>query len=186
MGILPGVDKVVLRGKNSSSKCMIPWDENALFSIEQIIERDAIEVSGDKYEDQILNCYEENIRYSIFPENRYSVTLSDQKGSRFAGRASEYSESALVTSQKPSFSDNFLSVWIQRSNDKVTTGKEVAMFLRVKPGVPFAGFSSNDVMEKIVDPSKAKIFMFSTLTRRFIEFDIVNGRIVRVYKCQIE
>ncbi len=183
IGIEPGVDKIVLRGKQTSSKCMIPWSENAVLKIDGIQNSGILDVSAGKYDDQILNCYGENLDYSIFPGNMYSATIDSKAGNRFAGRAAEYqADEKNVSDASPSFSDQFVSVWIQRETDEIETEKEFSIFLRIRPGIPFTGFSSNDIMEQMVSPSNGRILMFSPLTRRFVEFNLINGNIVKIYK----
>ncbi|HDT11265.1 MAG TPA: hypothetical protein ENN58_00855 [bacterium] len=180
--VIVGTDNIILRGKKSSSKCMIPWDENALLTIDSVLDSNTLEVSMDKYKEQIPDCYGEILSYSIFPQDRYSVTHEVGNIEMFSGRGREIPENEKEDDKKPSFSDGTISVWIRRSTDEVKTEKEFSYFLRLNPGIPYIGFSSNDVMERMEAPLNGKILMFSPLTRRFVEFDLIKGTVVKIYK----
>jgi hypothetical protein len=180
--IISGIDSIILRGKKNSPDCMIPWNENAILAIDAVLDSNVLEVSSEKYRTQIADCYGDTLQYSIFPADHYSVSRTDNTGESFAGRGFEIGADESEERDNPSFSDDFASVWMKRMTDEVRTEREFSYFLRIRPGVPYIGFSSNDVMERMVEPVSGRVLMFSPLTRRLIEFDLVNGSIVKIYK----
>lgn len=176
----PLTDSITLLNRINSVDCVIPWNENAVFPITDAISSSQLAVKIDKYKDQIEKCYGSPFSYAIFPKERYSVSRESYYGPEFAGKGVELSagsnESVL------SFSDEYAGISIKRKTDDVVTERETAFFIKLSPGVPFAGFSSPDAFTFMANPASGKVLLFSPLSRRVIEYDIPVSKILKIYK----
>jgi len=173
-------DSVVLLNKDNSSACPIPWNENVIMGITELISSNEIGVKIDKYADLIEKCYGTKLSYALFPGSMYSVTKNDNSGSLFAGRCAEYRSD--YEGDDFSFEDSVISATIKKTIDDVITEKETSFFIKINPGVPFVGFSSADIMNFMFNAVPGRLVMFSPLTRRIVEYDILNNDIIEVYK----
>ncbi|HSW60009.1 MAG TPA: hypothetical protein VLJ60_04385, partial [bacterium] len=155
-------------------------NENAVFSITEVVSSSQLGIKIDKYKDQIEKCYGDPFNYAIFPKERYSVSRESYYGSEFAGKGIELA--ADSEGGEFSFSDDYVGISIKRTTDDVITEKETSFFIKLNPGVPFAGFSSSDVSTFMANPASGKVLLFSPLTRRIIEYDIPAGKFLKIYK----
>jgi hypothetical protein len=178
--INPTTDYITLLNRINSVDCVIPWNENAVFSITEVVSSSQLGVKIDKYKDQIEKCYGDPFNYAIFPKERYSVSRESYYGSEFAGKGIELP--ADSEGGEFSFSDDYVGISIKRTTDDVVTEKETSFFIKLNPGVPFAGFSSSDVSTFMANPASGKVLLFSPLTRRIVEYDIPAGKILKIYK----
>ncbi len=178
--INPVTDRITLLNRINSVDCVIPWNENAVFAITEVISPTQIGIKIDKYKEQIEKCYGNPFTYALFPSERYAVSRENYSGSEFAGKGVELS--AGSNNGEFSFSDQYAGISIKRKTDEVVTEKETSFFIKLNPGVPFAGFSSPDVATFIANPSSGKVLLFSPLTRRVVEYDINSGKISKIYK----
>lgn len=81
-----------------------------------------------------------------------------------------------------SFEDDFVSVSIRRADDSFATEAETSFYFTIGQGIPFVGFASADIMTEIESPAPMRFFGFSSLTRRFVEYDMTKDKVEKVYK----
>lgn len=176
----PSVDKVVFLNRKASKDCMIPLNVNAVFDITGVISSSELGVNIDKYSDQLENCYGTPFKYGVFPRGMYSVSRESYSGTVFAGRGKELSRSD--DGGDISFEDEYAKINIVRKSDDVATVNGMTFYIKLSPGIPFAGFSSSDIMTGIFNPSKESVLMFSPLTRRIVEYDTGDESFLKIYK----
>lgn len=176
----PQTDFVMLTNRINSADCMIPVNANAVITINSVISPNELDVTVEKYGDQIKKCYGTSISYAVFPNGKYSVSRETSSGIEFAGKGIELE--AAYSGNDFSFTDEYAGISIKRKNDDVATSKETSFFIKISPGVPFEGFSSGDIMTHISNPAGNKMVMFSPLTRRVVEYDIMDGMVSKIYK----
>ena len=175
-----GYDRVVLLDRKSGSDCMIPLNTNITMDIITIDSPTEMTVNVEEYAGSISSCYGNYLSYGIYPEEKYSVAREDVNGKYFTGRADELSSD--TSDDTVSYSDEFIDISIQRKTDEVVTSKETNYYIKISPGVPFIGLSSNDLIVEMEQTVPGKILMFSPLTRRFVEYDVEDRDVVEVYK----
>lgn len=176
----PETDSVILLKRNGTSECPLPWNENILMDITEIISSNELGVDIGKYSGQITPCFGERLSYAIFPVSMYAVSKEINSEKSFAGRAVEYETD--YTGTEPSFSDASVSVSILRTVDDVVTEKETSFYIKINPGVPFIGFNSSDIMKGMFSAFPGRLIMFSPFSRRIVEYDIIYRDTVEVYK----
>lgn len=176
----PETDSVILLNRNGTSECPLPWNENIIMDITEIISSYELGVDIEKYQDQIGECFGDRLTYVVFPGSMYSVSKEMNSDRSSAGRAVEHPSDYSGT--EPSFSDGTVSVSILRTLDDVITEKETSFYIKISPGVPFVGFNSSDIMEGMFNAFPGRLLMFSPFTRRIVEYDYVNRDTVEVYK----
>ena len=176
----PQTDSVILMNRISSNECMIPFNTNAAISIIGVISSNELEVSIDKYADQIETCYGSPLSYAVFSNGRYAVSRETFSGVEFAGKGVEL-ESSYKGSDF-SFVDEYAGISIKRKSEDVVTAKGTSFFIKLSPGVPFEGFSSGDVVTILSNPAENRLLLFSPLTRRVVEYNIIDRSVSKIYK----
>ena len=173
-------DRVILLNKKSNSECLIPLNTNITMDIVSVDSHTEMSVDVEKFGDSLSSCYGDLFSYGIYPQEKYAVSREDVTGKYFTGRADELSVDA--GEDEISYSDELVDISIQRKSDDVVTSKETVYYLKVNPGVPYIGLSSNDLIVKMTETVPGKLIMFSPLTRRIVEYDVENRDVVEIYK----
>jgi len=115
-----------------------------------------------------------------FTKGAYTVIRETFGKQVFAGTASETGSGD--SGDSVSFEDDFISVVIRRADDSFVTEPETSFYITVNQGVPFVGFASADIMTDMENPSYLRFFGFSSLTRRFVEYNMYYDTVDEVYK----
>ncbi|MGI6394984.1 MAG: hypothetical protein ACOX2F_09725 [bacterium] len=178
--ISPQTDAIVLANRIDSVDCMVPWNENIVFDILGVISSTKLSVNVAKFKDQIEKCYGNSFSYALFPKEKYSVTREGNGGAEFVGQAVELA--AESGDEAFSFSDEYVGLSVKRRSDDVVTEKETTLHVKIKSGVPFAGFNSSDVAIFMTNPAQGKLLLFSPLTRRIVEYGVYDYKVLKVYK----
>lgn len=122
----------------------------------------------------------EGIFDGTFSKGNYTVTREALGRQVFVGNAVELGSADSEDSF--SFEDEFVSVAIRRADDSFETEPETSFYITVGQGIPFVGFSSADVMTEIESPARLRFLGFSSVTRRFVEYDMAKDKVEEVYK----
>ena len=173
-------DKVLLLNKKSNSECLIPLNTNITMDMVSVDSQTQINVDVEDFADSLSSCYGDFFSYGIYPKEKYAVSRENFTGKYFTGRADELSADAGES--EVSYSDELVDISIQRKSDDVSTSKETVYYLKVNPGVPYIGLSSNDLIVNMIETVPGKLIMFSPLTRRMVEYDVENRDVVEIYK----
>jgi len=174
------LDRVILLNRKSNSDCLIPLNTNITMDIVTVDSQTEMNVNIDKFGDSLSSCYGDLFSYGIYPQEKYAVSRENFSGKSFTGRADELSADA--GENEVSYSDELVDISIQRKSDDVVTSKETVYYIKVNPGVPYIGLSSNDLIVKMIETVPGKLIMFSPLTRRMVEYDVQNRDVVEIYK----
>ena len=115
-----------------------------------------------------------------FEKGTYTVTRETFGEKVFAGTAKELKSGD--SGETKSFEDDYISIVIRRSDDDFETEPETSFYISIRQSVPFVGFSSADILTEMQNPALLTFLGFSSLTRRFIEYDMYNDTVEQVYK----
>ena len=115
-----------------------------------------------------------------FRKGKYTATRETFGEKVFAGSAKELRSGD--SGEEKSFEDDYISIVIRRSDDSFETEPETSFYISIGQSVPFVGFSSADILTEMQNPAPLRFLGFSTLTRRFIEYDMYNDTVEKVYK----
>jgi len=115
-----------------------------------------------------------------FEKGKYTVSRETFGETTVVGAASELKSGD--SGDTKSFEDDFISVVIRRADDNFETEPETSFYISIGQSVPFVGFSSADIVTRMENPAFLTFLGFSSLTRRFIEYNMYNDTVEKVYK----
>lgn len=115
-----------------------------------------------------------------FEKGSYTVSRETFGEILFVGTAKELKSGD--SGDTKSFEDDFISVNIRKADDNFTTENETSFYLSFRQAVPFVGFVSADIITEMINPAPSVFLGFSSLTRRFVEYDTYDDAVEKVYK----
>jgi len=115
-----------------------------------------------------------------FEKGKYTVSRETFGERAFVGAAAELKSGDSEDTK--SFEDDFISVVIRSTDDNFETEPETSFYISIGQSVPFVGFASADIITDMRNPAKFTFFGYSSLTRRFIEYNMYSDSVEKIYK----
>ncbi|MCK5808589.1 hypothetical protein KAH37_06365 [bacterium] len=177
----PGEGRLLITSKrNLNSACTIPPSATISMGIESELSEHLLQVSMDSYADSVNACFGPLLSYSLYPENRYLISLIDPLFRTYETIGDEFP--AGSGGSDFTHSDILSDFRIEKGDDSIKTMPGVTHILTIKPSIYYLGYQSRQVFEWSRQPIPGRLLLFS-MTRRYIaDYDPLEQILINDFK----
>jgi len=166
--------------RNVNSSCTIPPSATVSMGIEGELSEHLLQVSMDKYADSVNACFGPLLSYSLYPQNRYLISLIDPLFRTYETIGDEFPSGSA--DGEFTHSDSFTDFRIEKSDDAVATMPGVTHLLTIKPSIYYLGYQSRVVFEWSRQPINGRLLLFSRTKRYIVDYDPLEQIVIHNFK----
>ncbi len=175
-GIVPGQVGLLLLNRNSA--CSIDPTKTVSMDIESVLSPHLLKVSTP-FAPNINECFGPRISYTLFPKDRYMITLVDPLFRTYEHIGDEF---AVGDTSGWTYRDQLASFRINRVDDSKKTEVGFTVLATITPGVFYLGYQGGQQFDWSRQPVPGRLLLFSSTKRLIIEFDPLAQVVVNEYK----